>query len=142
MMEKMENNILLNYPIICLGEKDSMIYLYSNYLDMRKTSEELLGIWNNFKLIDSQGLEYKVLEVKKTGLRGIFGWHPLLKGKSIYVDYVFSEGIKVDFNKLKYELINRVEKSKQFWKEAWSIKELRKAINEAKTFEELIVLFR
>jgi hypothetical protein len=136
------NNILLKYPIICLSKKNHMIYLYSNYSDMRKTSEDLLGIWSDVKIIDSQGLEFKINEVKKTGLRGIFGWNPLLKGKSIYVDFVFSDGKNVDFVTLKNEIINRVEKTKQFWKEAWSIKELKNAINEAKTFEELISLFR
>lgn len=140
----MENNniVLLKYPVICLSEKDYMIYLYSNYSDMRRTSEDLLGIWNDVKIIDSQGLEFKINEVIKTGLRGIFGWHPLLKGKSIYVDFVFSDGKNVDLVKLKNELINRVEKTKQFWKEAWSIKELKNAINEAKTFKEIITLFR
>jgi hypothetical protein len=139
----MKNSIiLLKFPVICLSKKNHMIYLYSDYSDMRRTSENLLSVWNDVKIIDSQGLEFKVDEVRKAGLRGIFGWHPLLKGKSIYADFIFSDGKNVDFSELRNELINRVEKTKEFWKEAWSIKELKNAINEAKTFEELIIIFR
>ena len=134
----------MRFPIAVLKPYDPIIYVYSCENDFRKTSEEILkqNPWDKCKIIDSNGEQYSVLNVKKIRSRGIYGWHPLLKGKSILIEFKFSEGEKVDIDTFKKNIICRFEKDNNFWKATWSINELKNTVTTAKNFKELILLFQ
>lgn len=147
-MKKMENNKFL-FPIITFKEGNNFLYFFDKEKDFSTTTELLLKkeIFKGFIIVDSDGFIYKIKHVKKVGNIGFFGINPLLKDwwkdREIRVEFEFEPNLeKIHLDTLKEIVIEKVEKAKQFWRESWSIKELRDAINNAKTFQELICLFR
>ncbi|HEU4497475.1 MAG TPA: hypothetical protein VFR70_10520 [Flavobacterium sp.] len=140
----------MEFPVIVLKEKDNMIYYYKKKKDLLKTTEELAlrkKVFDRTTIIDSEGYAYKVKGITKSGYVGFFGLNPLLKNwwsdREIKIELEFEPNIeKIELSALKQIALEKVEKSKRFWSEAWDIEDLKKAINDAITFESLIGLFR
>jgi hypothetical protein len=133
----------MEYPILIIKKSDPMIYIYKDYDSMRKTSEELFeeNIWKDAEIYDANSQKYYVIDEKKVGLRGLWGWNPLLKGKSIWVDFTFSDGITFDLEKLKEELILKIKKKKQYWEASWDIEELIEKVKTESNFKKIILFF-
>lgn len=134
----------MQFPVAVLKKNDPIIYVYEDYETMRKTSEELLkqNIWQNCELVDSRGKKYYVSDVKKVGLRGLWGWHPLLKGKSIWVDFIFSEEGEISIENLKEVVLSKIDKKKSFWESAWDINDLKAKIKNSVTIKEIIKILQ
>jgi hypothetical protein len=134
----------MEYPIAIFKQNDPLIYIYLSEESLSKTSQELFErkFWEDTKIIDSAGCQYLITNVIKKGLRGIFGWHPLLKGKSIKVEFTFSEVEPVNFYEFQNEVKQQVSKAMYFWENAWDIKELIRQIESSKSFNELINLLK
>ena len=134
----------MDFPIAILEENDPIIYVYKDDKTLRKTSEELLkeGVWHNCEIIDSIGRRFSILEVKKIGLRGLFGWVPALKGKSIWVDFNFSELRRVELDEFKLLVINKLGQNPDFWEKGWDVEELKEEIRNSISFKEVIELLR
>lgn len=134
----------MNFPILCLKEKDNMVYYFESVKSLEYTSDELFkaGVFKGVKYIDAIGMKYHILETQKIGYVGLWGWNPLLKGRQIKVRHKFSESEKVNIDNLKDELITKVKKHRQYWSESWDINELVMKIYEANSFIEVIKLFK
>ncbi|MGN7787360.1 hypothetical protein ACTJIJ_22690 [Niabella sp. 22666] len=66
------------------------------------------------------------------------GFNPLLKGRQILIDFELNSSIEhVRLEDVLQELIKRVEKNKGFWESAWDIEELKKRLQESRTFDEI-----
>lgn len=132
------------FPIISFYEDRNMIYYFDSKKQFNYTSEEILkkGVFKNSQLIDSIGQWYKIQSVEKTGYRGLWGFHPLLKGTSIKVKYTLEKTKLYDFEEIKQfilETIN-VHSSRILWgrtkqglldklSAATTIKELLEVVN-------------
>jgi hypothetical protein len=145
----MKNNNKIKFPILSFKKKDKFLYYFEKEKEFLTTTELILKqkVFEGLTIVDSDGFVYKFKHAKKIGYVGFFGINPLLKGwwkdREIKIEMEFEPNVeKIELSALKQIALEKVEKSKQFWKEAWSIKELKNAINEAKTFEELITLFK
>lgn len=134
----------MQFPVAVLKKNDPIIYVYEDYETMRKTSEKLLkqNIWQNCELVDSQGKKYNVSDVKKVGLRGLWGWHPLLKGKSIWVDFTFSDEEEISIEIFKEVVLSKIDKKKSFWESVWDINDLKAKINNSVTIKEIIKILQ
>lgn len=139
----------MNFPVIVFKNQDNFIYYFDKEKSLMTTTERLLGkkIFSNCKIVDSSGFVYKFKNAKKIGYVGFYGINPLLKSwwnnREILIEMEFEPDIvKIELNDLKSILIEKVEKSKSLWNEAWSLKELKQAIQQAETFQALIIIFK
>lgn len=135
----------MKFPILSFKEGENYIYFIEKEKVLLTTTESLLkkGVFNKFVIVDSNGFVFKFKNAKKVGYVGFFGINPLLKewwkDREIKIEMDFENNIeKMELNDLKELLHGKLEKTKQFW----NLKNLRKAINEAKTYQEIIILFK
>ncbi|MCC9019749.1 hypothetical protein [Flavobacterium lipolyticum] len=135
----------IKFPILGLVDNDNFLYFFDKEERLKKTSEDIFkkGVLPGEKYIDSNGFIFKVINIKKIGYAPFFGFSLVLKGRQIKIEMEFDPNVeKMELSTLKQIALEKVEKTKQFWKEAWSIKDLKNAIKNAQSFEELIILFK
>jgi len=135
----------LNYPIIALPKKDSMVYVYFNDKDLKSTSEDLLSKidYTNLEIIDSLGHKYKINKAYKIKYLGLWGFNPLLKGRQILIDFEYdSEVQRVLLEDFKEEIIKRLDKKKKFWETSWDIQELKHKVSICPTFSAIAELLK
>lgn len=133
----------LKYPIFVLQKGDDMIYVFSNEKDLKSTNTEIFENldYKNSVHIDSLGNIHKIDKAFKVKNLGLFGFNPLLKGKQILIDFEYtSEVEKIALDDFKKDILARVDKTKKIWQSAWDIEELKNAIANSKSFEEIAVL--
>jgi hypothetical protein len=139
----------MKFPVISFKLNNNFIYYFEKEEELLTTTEELLKnqVFKGYIIIDTDGFMYKFKNAKKVGYVGFFGINPLLKGwwrdREISVEMEFEPNIeKMELESLKRIAKEKVEKSKQIWKEAWDIKDLTHAIDKAETYLELLTLFK
>lgn len=130
----------VEYPIFVFQKGDSMIYVFSNEKDLKSTNTEIFEKLNykDTVHIDSLGNKYKIDKAFKVKNLGLFGFNPLLKGKQILIDFEYEPEVeKITLDDFKKDILARVDKTKRIWQSAWDIEELKNAIANSKSFEEI-----
>ncbi|GAB4034630.1 hypothetical protein [Spirosoma jeollabukense] len=130
------------FPVISFYEGRSMIYYFDSKKEFHYTSEEILkkGLFKNVQLIDSNGQGHKIQAVEKTGYRGLWGFHPLLKGTSIKVKYTLEKTKQYAFEEIKqfiFEKLN-VRGSRILWGRTRKV--LLDRLEAASTIKELLAV--
>ncbi|GGH25180.1 hypothetical protein FAZ19_15845 [Sphingobacterium alkalisoli] len=135
----------LSYPVFVLPRKSNMVYVYFKEKDLKSTSEELLQKldYTNLDLIDVSGYMYKIKKVFKVKYLGLWGFNPLLKGRQILVDFEYAPEVeKVLLSDFKKDIIHRIDKTKQIWQPGWDMGELKEAVTNSSSFEEIADLLK
>lgn len=135
----------LKYPIIVLPKKSNMVYVYFKEKDLKSTSEELLRKldYPNLDLIDASGCKYKIKRAFKVKYLGLWGFNPLLKGRQILVDFEYEPEVEQLFlSDFKNDIIHRVDRTKRIWQSGWDINELKEAVTNSSSFEEIANLLK
>ncbi|MBD3906404.1 hypothetical protein NAL32_20980 [Chryseobacterium sp. Ch-15] len=136
---------MIQYPIFVLQKGDDIIYVFSNEKYLKSTNTEIFEKldYKDTVHIDSLGNKYKIDKAFKVKNIGLFGFNPLLKGKQILIDFEYeSEVEKITLDDFKKDILARVDKTKKIWKSAWDIEELKNAISNSQSFEEIAVLLK
>lgn len=137
--------INMEFPILGIVDNDNMLYVFLNDEQFHRTSLDLFerGVMPNERYIDSCGEIYRVKEIINLGYTPFWGFSLLLKGRQIKIKTEFhpvSDRINID--ELKRIVIERVLRKKSFWESSWDIDELIEAVNKAKSFQEIINMFK
>jgi len=135
----------LRYPVITVPRNDNMVYVFLKEKDLKSTSEELLSKldYRSIELIDSSGHKFRIKKAFKIKYLGLWGFNPLLKGRQILIDFEYEQEIEiVDLKDFKQEIISRMDKKKQIWQSGWDISELKSAILNSSSFEEIAHLLK
>jgi|SRR5690606_4156769 len=135
----------LRYPVIAVPRNDNMVYVYFREKELKSTSEELLRKldYGNIELIDSSGHKYRIKKAFKVKYLGLWGFNPLLKGRQILIDFDYNPEVEqVALSDFKKDIINRVDKTKRIWQSGWDISELKEAITNSSSFEEIAYLLK
>lgn len=145
----MSNRETMKFPIIYFKEGRSFIYFMEKEKDLLDTTEKLLKeeMFKDFVIVDGNGFFYKYKDAKKIGSDGFLGITLVLKrwfnNKAKRVEIEFQPNVeKLELSNLKTTITNKVENKRHFLKDSLSLEDLKKTINEAKTFEELILIFK
>lgn len=131
----------MKYPIIQILENDKNIYAESN--TPAKADISLLPIFNNSIILDADGFKYVVKCAYKLRWMYFFGFHPLMKGRTVQIGYEFSEEGKIDLLGFKNFLTSKLSLGveKKFWYKQKDIPELIKRINGAQNYKQIIDIF-
>lgn len=135
----------VRYPVIVVPKNDNMVYVYFKEKDLKSTSEELLRKldYGNLELIDSTGYKYRIQKAFKVKYLGLWGFNPLLKGRQILINFDYEpEMEQVTLGDFKKEIISRVDKTKRIWRSGWDISELKGAVANSSSFEEIAYLLK
>ena len=135
----------LKYPVIAIPRNDNMVYVYLREKDLKLTSEELLSKldYRNIELIDSSGHKYRIKKAFKVKYLALWGFNPLLKGRQILIDFDYDPDVEqVSLSDFKKNVINRVDKTKHIWQSGWEISELKGAVADSTSFEEIAYLLK
>ena len=96
----------MKYPIIHLFENDKNIYAQTKGPEYASVS--LFHTFNNSVILDSQGYKYKVRGIRRIGWANIWGYHPLMKGRTAKIEYEFSEREQISLDVFKYLVVERL----------------------------------
>ncbi len=133
----------LQYPIFCFQKQDNFIYIFFKDNDLKSTSEGFLneGGFVGDTIIDKTGQKFKIKKAYKVKNLGLWGFNPLLKSRHILVDFEYEPEVeKIALDDFKKDILARVDKTKKIWQSAWDIEELKNAIANSQSFEEIAVL--
>ncbi|MCF6347917.1 MAG: hypothetical protein L3J20_06425 [Flavobacteriaceae bacterium] len=130
------NNI--SYPIMAFDDSDPMIYVYKkNFLISTKN---LIGEYKNLSVIDSSGVEYKI---KKAEFEKGKGFSLLYLKKMIKVKIILQQpSSEISLSDLKIRIMNKVKLKPKFWLPVDTIEGIQEMVDKAKTYKELILIFR
>jgi hypothetical protein len=136
----------LAFPIMVFVEGEAMIYALPKSNEIKRTSEEVLKQGRFFKMliIDSSGISYRVKEVIKISYRGLWGYHPLFKGRLITVDIEVSPtGENYGFGSLKEKVLEILKNTRNpFLIEEWGGRKAAvNRVNSTDNMASLISLF-
>ena len=138
-------NKQLIFPVFAFQKNDNMIYVFFNEKNLKSTSTRFLkknGFINDV-IIDSQGYIYIIKKAFMIKYRGLLGYSLLLKGRQILVDFEFDKEVSsISLEEFKFDLINRINKTKHIWQSSYEIKELILKVNESNSFEDLAYLLK
>lgn len=133
------NKFELTYPLLLFKETNPAIRAetkeHNDFYFV--TSKSLLNVYENMKILDSQG---KIITVKKGKIIGKLGFSFLYLKKMFKIDLEIEEIEEINLIQAQKIIINHVNKNKDFW-ESIDVDVFLKKINQSKTFEELILLF-
>lgn len=145
----MNNTEKIKFPILYFKEGRSFIYFLEKENDLLDTTEKLLkdDMFRDFVIVDGNGLFYRYKEVRKIVSSGFFGINIVVKrwlnDKAKRVEIEFESNIEqLELSNLKSTITQKVESKRDFLKDSLSLEDLKKTIEEAKTFEELILIFK
>ncbi|MCC6835050.1 MAG: hypothetical protein IT213_08680 [Cytophagales bacterium] len=132
----------LMYPAVHLL-KDGLVYGIVNDQKMKTASLSLLNVFTDSLVVDSLGNQIKIKNAYKTGWGTIiWGFHPLIKGRLVKVDFSINDSSKISLADFKEVIIERLQKKypKQFY--FFSSKEkLLEKVAQALSYREVIELF-
>jgi hypothetical protein len=128
----------LKYPIFVFGIDDPMVYVIVKDFQFVKTTLGDLHSYDNNTIIDSTGQLITIKQAHFVKYRGLFGFNPLFSGRQIWVELELNPEVKeIALSDFKEKVIPMIEKMKDFWEEAWDIKELKEKIMNSISFEEI-----
>ncbi len=132
------------YPILTIENEENRIYSFRNEKDFSIADEELvekLG-FSSLRVIDANGVEFKINSYKKIGWGTIFGGYSLLsKGRQIKLEFDFDIVGEYDLTDLKKIIVEIVNNGKERVELPEGNKGLIHAIENAKNIKDLISLF-
>lgn len=136
----------LKYPIVMLIKKEFYPYVYTfdERENMHKSSVDIVNSERvkGMKIIDSEGFIYKVKNIHIVRYLGLWGFTLRYRGRSVYVDYEYEKNIdSISLEDFRDEIIKRVRRASFLWEESYgSLKELLDLINQARSYEEIMML--
>ncbi|MDM1552839.1 hypothetical protein [Empedobacter falsenii] len=135
----------LKYPVFTFQKNNNMIYVFFKERNLKSTSENLLnehGFIGNI-IIDSLGNKFRIKNVSKVKYLGLWGFNPLLKGRQILIDFEYESKLdQISLEDFKKEILLRINKTKKIWISSWDINELRDAILNSSSFDEIAHLLK
>ncbi len=135
----------LKYPVFAFKKNDNMVYVFFKERDLKSTSIQILNTINfgNVTHIDSLGNKYKIKKAFKVKYLGLWGFNPLLKGRQILIDFEYAPAVEqVLLSDFKKDIIHRIDKTKRIWQSGWDINELKEAVLNSSSFEEIANLIK
>jgi len=96
----------LMYPAVHLL-KDGLVYGIVNDQKMKTASLSLLNVFTDSLVVDSLGNQIKIKNAYKTGWGTIiWGFHPLIKGRLVKVDFSINDSSKISLADFKEVIID------------------------------------
>ncbi len=129
----------MKFPIIAFSQ--GLIFIFRNMEEL--TTCGTLALKNNFYngmvIYDSEGKEFEVIKAKKIGHVGPFFGFRLFHSRKIRVSLELKEKTsKISLEQLKKKICDMIDQKKSFWSAAGDINDLKKEIQKAETFTEII----
>lgn len=133
----------MNYPVIAILKNDKNIYSL-NKSDAEICLVDLINIYEGAIFIDSRLKVYSIKNAYKISWAYFFGYHPLLKGRSARIKFVFEKVESISLKEVKEVLTNKLEKGveKGFWYSVKTIPRLINRIDASKDFTQILKIFR
>jgi len=132
----------MKYPVIAFLDGDKNVYSFEKK-DAEICLIDLIRIFDKAIFFDSDLKKHFVENAVKVSWAYIFGYHPLLKGRSAKIKFRINQSEKVSVSDVKNELISKLDNGveKGFWYSKKDIPGLKEKVNEATDFNSLARLF-
>lgn len=141
-MNKLTNMIDLMYPAVHLL-KDGLVYGIVNDQKMKTASLSLLDVFTDSLVVDSLGNLIRIKNAYKTGWGTIiWGFHPLIKGRLVKIDFSVYDSSKISLQEFKEIISERLKR--KYPREFYfflSQEKLLKKVAQALSYREVIELF-
>lgn len=132
------------FPIIHLLKNDNRIYALRTDKQFYRAGYDLLGIFKDSIVIDSQGNYYLITEaVKRKWGTWLWGFNPMVKGRIVIVDFLINDSKRISLEELKELILSQLEHKPipSFWYNQSNISSLKSRVEQAATYEEMINIF-
>jgi len=140
----MENSVLdlsiVRFPVITFSN-DRLMYFGRKRDDIEICSKTALknGFYKGLRVIDSDGIEYKIKAAGKVGTVGpLWGYNIFLNQKLQVELYLGKAGNVVSLDSLKMQILKIMKSDKTFWDSDGMIEEKINFINNATSHFEII----
>lgn len=133
----------MNFPIISLLKSDSFIYAAPTEKNLKRASIDLIDIFRDALIIDSDGIEYLISKAYKIGWATLlWGYNPLIKGRTAKIDFEIKKSNQISLEDLKTILSERINRkySKHLYFDL-DKQDMLERIKNRKSFKELVELF-
>ena len=134
-------NLNLKYPVIVFDKhNDSMSSISSYKKRFFITTREMIGFYTNIEVIDSLGNKYEIkkAEFEKNIIFSLLYLKMLVKVKPILKKPLS----KISLDDLKVKAMNQVKLKPKFWLPVDTIEGIQEMVDNAKTYKELILIFK
>ena len=132
----------LMYPAVHLL-KDGLVYGIVNDQKMKTASLSLLDVFTDSLVVDSLGNLIRIKNAYKTGWGTIiWGFHPLIKGRLVKIDFSVYDSSKISLQEFKEIISERLKR--KYPREFYfflSQEKLLKKVAQALSYREVIELF-
>lgn len=132
----------LMYPAVHLL-KDGLVYGIVNDQKMKTASLSLLDVFTDSLVVDSLGNLIKIKNAYKTGWGTIiWGFHPLIKGRLVKIDFSVYDSSKISLQEFKEIISERLKR--KYPREFYfflSQEKLLEKVAQALSYREVIELF-
>lgn len=128
----------LNYPILLYKEGNLNLYVYMKVI--KTAGKELVedGVFNDVKIIDSEGVAYCIKDVCQTGWGTFFmGYSPMIKGRLVRVKFLIERVGYINLSDFKELVLKKAAQNKMYY-----YSEILPLIQNARTYKEIITLFK
>jgi hypothetical protein len=132
------------YPIIQIIIGDKTIYALNTKQGLERYSDlGSLQVFNESVILDSTGKRYIVKKAIKKGWAYFFGYHPLHKGRTVKIDFIFDDIKQLSLMEFKETVIHQLDIGigRSSWYRKKDIPDLILRINNSKSFEDVIAIF-
>lgn len=130
------------FPIIGILKGDNIIYSCTNIIDYLKCDITYLDKFKDSIVIDSTGTYFKIEKTERTGWgTWMWGYHPLMKGRSIKIRFTYSEIRKLDWVEFKEIIADKLTRDVDSTWYANDPKIILKQLEKPDSFKRVIELF-
>lgn len=132
----------MKYPVIAILNRDKNIYCFDRD-HAEVCSSDLVNIFEKAIFFDSNLTKHTIHNAEKVSWAYFFGYHPLLKGRSIKIKFNIKHSELVSISDIKDKLISRLEMGveKGFWYSKKDIPSLKDKVRKSKDFQSLVKVF-
>ena len=132
----------MKYPIVAFLDRDKNIYSFDKK-DSEICSIDLIEKFNNAVFYDSDLNKHLISNAEKISWAYFYGYHPLLKGRSVKIRFKIDRSEKVSLKDVKNALILKLENGVEpgFWYSKKDIPKLTENVHNAHDFNSLVKIF-
>ncbi len=134
-------NLKFSYPIFVFKKGDKNLYASDKKDKLEVYSKEGGKFYKELKVIDSNGYVYIMSSSSIKGKASI--WDSIKHLQPMYeMDLVFEKIDEITLKDLKIKAMNQVKLKPKFWLPIDTVEGIQEMVDKAKTFKELILIFK
>lgn len=130
----------LKFPVVSL-QSPGMVEVFRNKDELGICSRTALkkGYFKGLLLIDSNGMQFKVISANKIGYIGPFFGFNIFLNQKLKVELKFSDKIdKISLDEFRKRVVKTFNQDRFFWESGGDFNELISLVNKTPTISEII----